>query len=131
MPTLTDEHKRAMARGRREARAVKNYLDVLEADRKRGPKADQDRIRARIAETTQAIEAEGDPATRLELIQRRMDDQAQLDELADQHSIEDLEPDFVDVVARDSDRKGISYAAWRELGVPAAVLRKGGLSRGD
>ena len=28
------------------------------------------------------------------------------------------------------ERKGISYAAWRELGVPADVLKKAGITRG-
>ncbi|MBY5163157.1 hypothetical protein [Salsipaludibacter albus] len=131
MPTLTDEHKRAMAEGRRQARAVKNYLAALETSRKRGPKPDPDKIQARIDEASAAIEAEDNPATRLELIQQRMDDQQQLEALTEQDSIEDLEGDFVDVVAAYSDRKGISYAAWREIGVPAATLRAGGLTRGS
>ena len=29
-----------------------------------------------------------------------------------------------------SERKGISYAAWREAGVPAATLKAAGISRG-
>jgi hypothetical protein len=29
-----------------------------------------------------------------------------------------------------SERRGISYAAWRELGVEAAVLKKAGIGRG-
>ena len=30
-----------------------------------------------------------------------------------------------------SERKGISYAAWREIGVPAAVLKRAGISRSN
>ncbi len=33
--------------------------------------------------------------------------------------------------AKYAERKGISYAAWRELGVPADVLKKAGISRGS
>ncbi len=131
MPTLTAEHKKAMLEGRRQTRAVKNYLQALTAARKRGPKPDPDKLKARIASTTDAIDTEEDPVTRLELIQQRMDDQVQLNALADQDSIENYESDFVDAVADYSHRKGISYAAWRELGVPAAVLRKAGLTRGS
>ena len=42
-----------------------------------------------------------------------------------------LEADFVKTAAKATpQRKGISYAAWRELGVPADVLKKAGISRG-
>ena len=42
-----------------------------------------------------------------------------------------LEADFVKTAAKYAERKGISYAAWRELGVPADVLKKAGISRGS
>ena len=35
------------------------------------------------------------------------------------------------LMTRYAQRKGISYAAWRELGVPADVLKKAGISRGS
>ena len=37
---------------------------------------------------------------------------------------------FVQVAATYSARKGISYAAWRAVGVDAAVLNKAGIGRG-
>jgi hypothetical protein len=40
-----------------------------------------------------------------------------------------LEDDFVRVAYSYSNRRGISYAAWREIGVDASVLKKAGLSR--
>ena len=40
-----------------------------------------------------------------------------------------LEDDFVRVAHSYSSRRGISYAAWREIGVDAAVLKKAGLTR--
>jgi hypothetical protein len=42
-----------------------------------------------------------------------------------------IEDDFVKVVANYSKRQGISYASWREVGVPASVLTRAGLSRSD
>ena len=36
---------------------------------------------------------------------------------------------FVDAAAEYSERKGITYSAWRELGVPAAVLKRAGVKR--
>ncbi len=129
MAAMSQEQKDAMAQGRREARAVRNYLDALERGRKRGPKVTPERLRDRIAATQSAIDDETDPQSRLDLIQQRMDDEARLVEISDRESIDDLEPGFIEVAASYSERKGISYAAWRELGVPAKVLRAAGMSR--
>ena len=41
-----------------------------------------------------------------------------------------LEEDFVAAARAYGERKGISYAAWREAGVDAAVLKRAGISRG-
>ena len=40
-----------------------------------------------------------------------------------------LETAFVKTAAQYAQRKGISYAAWRELGVSADVLKQAGISR--
>jgi len=40
-----------------------------------------------------------------------------------------LESEFVKTASKYAQRKGISYAAWRELGVSADVLKKAGISR--
>jgi hypothetical protein len=42
-----------------------------------------------------------------------------------------LEDEFVSAAKPYSERKSISYAAWRELGVDAAVLKKAGITRGS
>ena len=41
----------------------------------------------------------------------------------------ELEQGFTEAAAAYSARKGISYAAWRELGVEASVLKRAGISR--
>ena len=41
-----------------------------------------------------------------------------------------LEEGFTKAAKNYSERKGITYAAWREAGVDAAVLRKAGIRRG-
>jgi hypothetical protein len=43
----------------------------------------------------------------------------------------ELEDDFAAVAADYAEKHGITYMAWRRLGVPARVLRKAGLSRGS
>ena len=41
-----------------------------------------------------------------------------------------LEEQFVIAAKGYSERKGISWTAWREVGVPASVLERAGVSRG-
>lgn len=126
---MSEEHKRALAKGRRQARAVRDYLEALDKGRNRRSQADEDALRKRVAEINEKIDEEQDPARRVELIQRRLDYQQQLDEVADEPDFEDLEKRFVEVAKEYSERKGISYMAWREEGVPAKTLREAGIPR--
>lgn len=129
MAAMTKAHKEAMAVGRRQSRAVKLYLEALERGRKRGPKVTPERLEARIADAEAAIGSEDDPVKRLQLIQDRMDDEERLEELRNEPDRDELEQAFVDVAADYGERKGISYKAWRELGVPAATLKTAGIPR--
>ncbi len=126
---MSDEHKAALAEGRNQGRAVRNYLEALEAHRpKRGRKRTPESMQKRL----DRIDAElvsADPLKRLQLIQERLDLTAELDAAGDKVDISGLEKDFVSAAAAYSARKGISYAAWRELGVEAAVLKRAGISR--
>jgi hypothetical protein len=126
---MSDEHKAALAKGRAQSRAVKQYLQALETERKRGPKMTSEKLQTRIDETRQQIETESDPVRRLELIQQRIDDEDRLAGMGDDVDVATLEKDFVTAAREYSERKGISYTAWRELGVPAAVLRDAGIAR--
>jgi hypothetical protein len=72
------------------------------------------------------LAAASDPLERLDLIVRRNELAAQLAEPVDDGS---AEAEFVEVAAAYSQRKGISWPAWREVGVPAEVLRRAGVPR--
>lgn len=126
---MTDEHKAALAKGREQGRAVRDYLAALETDRKPGRRVDPASIEERIAKIQSAIDGEPDPAKRVEHIQRRLDLEQRLVELQDQPDVEALERAFVAAAAEYSERKGISYSAWREAGVPAAALKAAGIAR--
>ena len=128
-PKMTKEHKAALAKGRAQARAVKDYLSLLDRDRKRGPKMTAEKLEQRLAETRAAIESEADPAKRLELIQKRLDDEDRLTGMQDEPDTAAVEKAFVASAQEYGERKGISYTAWRELGVPAAVLKEAGVPR--
>ncbi|UDY34096.1 hypothetical protein [Dermatobacter hominis] len=129
---VTDEHKAAMAAGRTEARAVKNYLDALEVTRpKRGRKRTPDSINQRLVKISAELDTASDPMKRLSLTQERIDLERELGTLESKVDIDmtALEKAFVGAAASYSARKGITYAAWREVGVPAATLKAAGISR--
>jgi len=63
------------------------------------------------------------------LVQERADLQDALDATESNVDIGQLEKAFVKAAAPYSERKGITYATWREVGVPAAVLEKAGIRR--
>jgi hypothetical protein len=65
----------------------------------------------------------------VQLIQERMDLGKELAMLDTKVDMTALEGGFVKTGAAYSARKGISYAAWRELGVPAEVLEKANITR--
>lgn len=126
---MTAEHKRALAEGRELGRAVRRYLDALEQQRpRRGRKRTPESIRRRLAAIAEQLDA-ATPLQRLQLVQERLDLAAELEALDTKVDLSTLEADFVKVAKDYSQRKGISYAAWRELGVPADVLKQAGVTR--
>lgn len=126
---LSEEHKKALAKGRRQAKAVRNYLDALEAEKKRGRSVDEDTLKERIDKYQSQIDEEDNAAKRVELIQKRLDAEKKLAEIEERPDMEKLEAAFREAVEDYSERKGITYTAWREAGVPASVLREAGVPR--
>jgi uncharacterized protein YicC (UPF0701 family) len=127
---MTDQHKAALAEGRSESRAVKAYLEALDQNRpRRGRKRTPDSVKKRLAAIDTQLE-DASPLQRLQLVQERMDLQRELEQLGTTVNLSALEAEFVTTASKYARRKGISYAAWRELGVPADVLKKAGVSRG-
>jgi uncharacterized protein YicC (UPF0701 family) len=127
---MTDEHKAALAEGRSESRAVKAYLEALDQNRpRRGRKRTPDSVKKRLAAIDTQLE-DASPLQRLQLVQERMDLQRELEQFGTTVDLSALEAEFVTTAAKYAKRKGISYAAWRELGVSADVLKKAGVSRG-
>jgi hypothetical protein len=128
---MTDAHKKALAIGREQGRLIRTYLDALESTKpKRGRKRTPDSVKRRLATmNTELPGASG--LDRVHLIQERMDLEAELEQLqGGAVDVSELEADFVKVAADYGTRKGISYTAWREAGVDAAVLKKAGIKRG-
>lgn len=126
---MSEDHKAALAVGRAEGRAIRAYLAALEQGKKTGRKVDASTLEARVAEVQRSIDGEPDPAKRIELIQKRLDLESQLVERQEEADLDALEDEFVKAVPGYADRKGITYSAWREIGVPAAVLKRAGVKR--
>src|SRR5262249_51036784 len=128
--SMTAQHKAALAVGRSEGRAVRNYLEALDAHK---PKRGRRRTAESISAPLEKIEADLDDVDaikRVDLIQERLNLEAELDALENKKDISELEGAFIDAAAGYSARKGISYAAWREAGVSAATLSAAGITRG-
>ena len=136
MPTKTKskspmsaEHKEALARGRAEGKAVREYLEALRATKpKRGRKRTPESINRRMA-TIDAQLGSVDPLTELKLIEERRQLENELAAMNSKVDITALEKSFVKVAKSYSQRQGISYASWREVGVEPRVLRDAGIGR--
>lgn len=124
---LSPEVKQARAAARAETRAVRRYLEGLQATtarrgRRKTPQQELDAVKAQ-------LDGESDQIQKLSLIQKRIDAERRLAESSDPVDIEALESEFVKVARSYSDRKAISYKAWREMGVSASVLSRSGIAR--
>lgn len=128
---MSDEHKTALAEGRAQGRAVRAYLEALETNRpKRGRKRTPDSIRARL-DAIETEQCDANALQRLQLAQERLDLTAELEQLetADSTDLPALQAGFVAVAADYATRKGITYNALRQVGVPATVLKQAGIPR--
>ena len=128
---MSKAHKAALAQGRVEGRVIRTYLDVLEANRpKRGRKRTIESITRRLNVIKKELLA-ADTVTKLRLTQERMDLERELKVKAANADIGKLESQFVKVARAYSVRNGITYTAWREVGVSPQVLKRAGIAPED
>jgi hypothetical protein len=118
---------RSTERGERPAEraAVAAYLTALRAPKL--PARSRATLEKRRAQIEQWIAEEPSPIREVELIQQRLDIEAQLARIDQAARLPELEEAFVNVAASWARRSGITAAALREVGVPARVLAKAGL----
>lgn len=126
---VTEEHKAAMAAGRAEGSVVRKYLEAVQEQKpKRGRRRTPDSIRLRLVEINKSMDSAG-ALNQLAMAQERIDLEDELRNLESTVDLTPLKDDFVRVAAGYGTRKGISYAAWRQVGVPAPVLSEAGITR--
>lgn len=129
--SMSNEHKAALARGRAEGKAVREYLEALRAiSPKRGPKRTAHTVQAQLDRIEQEL-PHAAVVDELLLLQQRRDLQAELEVMNQRVDINALEDAFVKVAASYSEAKGIDYATWREVGVKPAVLKAAGVTRAE
>ena len=114
-----------------EVAAVRDYLKALEQNApRRGRRRTPESVERQLA----VLEGEMEGASvtkRLDLIQQRIDLEADLETLQQAGSVDlsVLEAGFATHAAAYGGRRGISYAAWREVGVSSATLKSAGIRR--
>jgi hypothetical protein len=128
--TVTDEHKAAMQQGRRAAAAVGAYVEATESTKpQRRRKLTPEQIEGDLVDARAAV----DNATgtkKLAAAQHVIDLERRLIEATvPGPDLDALEEAFVEWAPVYAENKGISYDAFRAVGVPAAVLKRAGISR--
>jgi hypothetical protein len=123
---MSQEHKDALAQGRLEARSIKAYLRALES-RRPGRPVTKESLDKRLDRVNTKLGSEADPLKRIDLLQSKLDLESSLANTKEGANLDELAAAFVTHARSYSTRKGISYTAWRQFGVPAEVLRKAGI----
>ena len=114
-----------------EVAAVRDYLKALEQNApRRGRKRTPESVERQLA----VLEGEMEGASvtkRLDLIQQRINLETDLKALQQAGSVDlsALEAGFATHAAAYGGRRGISYAAWREVGVSPTALKSAGIRR--
>lgn len=121
-----EDRRQAMAHGQHSSKAVRRYLEALQSDRS---SVDVERLQEQSEKLHAQIAEETSPIKQLQLVQKRIDVEDQLTAAGSGPSIEECEQEFIEWAADYANRKGISYRAYREMGVPAAVLKEAGVPR--
>lgn len=126
---MDDQHKAKLAQGRKDARAVKAYLEFLENNKpKRGRRRTETSISARLQVIESEIES-ASPLAKLNMYQEQADLEAELEAMKDGVDGTELRAGFVEAASRYAIAKGIGRAAFRQMGVDAATLRDAGVNK--
>ncbi len=126
---MTKAHKQALAAGRAEGKIVRDYLEALRRTKpKRGRKRTPESIKRRLNTIKNEYE-NVDAVTQLKYAQERLDLAIELAELTAKVDVGPLEKSFVKIAKGYGERNGITYTAWREIGVDPSVLKRAGITR--
>jgi hypothetical protein len=126
---MSADHKAALAKGREEGRIVRRYLEALESSKpRRGRKRTPESIRKRL-NTIDSTLSTVDPLSRLHMVEEKQRLESELSHTGETVDLAALEKSFIKVARVYGERKGISYSAWRTVGVSANVLQQARIPR--
>lgn len=114
-----------------QVRIVRRYLSTLDALRPgRGPKRAAEAVANRLLKIDELL-VSADPVSRLHLTQERIDLDAESIRLGNgnEADLAEMEVEFVKVAKAYGDRAGVTFSAWRQVGVEADVLERAGIVR--
>ena len=128
--TMSPADKRALAEGRAVSATVDRYLSAVNTPKRRGRKVSKAVLESRLA----AAQAKAKTMSGIEKLVAAQEVRDLRTRIAAMNSargsdIAMLEAAFVKVAKQFSENRGITYASWRDAGVPAAVLKKAGIAR--
>jgi hypothetical protein len=111
-------------------RVVRRYLGALEASRSsKGKRRNVEAVQSRLLKIDELL-VTADPLARLHLTQERIDLHAEMVRLATgELDLSSLEKDFVRAAKSYGEMTGVTYAAWRQVGVETEVLDQAGIIR--
>jgi hypothetical protein len=128
---LSKSQKTKMQQALMEATIVRSYLEILRERPGPGRRRSKETIELRISAIEVALEeaATMDTIRLLEITQEKLNLEAELEVVYETRAerLADAEERFIAVCASFTERKGLTYQAWRAVGVPAAVLKKAGI----
>lgn len=126
---MSSSHKKALANGRAESRIIREYLQLVDAQRpRRGRRRSPETITRRLRQIEVEIPL-AHQVQRLHLIQERINLNAELatNSLSRTQQAQ-LERRFIKVAKSFSERHHISPEAWSEFGVSERVLHLAGMN---
>lgn len=124
----TPEQIEEAGRRRSQTVAIRRYLARLDAQPRNGQRTSPEKIQERL-EKLRADLDDADPITRVKMIQQRLQLEEQLANAGEESELDAAEAAFIENAWDWAQREGISYAALREVGVPANVLAQAGIAR--
>jgi hypothetical protein len=112
---------------------IRDYLKALEAGKAPQPRGRRtvEFLSRRINDIQGEIDDASDPIKKVKLAQERLDLKAELDSRTAISQLDELEKAFIEHAAEVSVDQGISYNAWRDIGVPPKALKQAGIKRGS
>lgn len=127
---MSDEHRRRISEAHRQREVISAYLDAVGAPKRRGRRISTEELRDRLSSAEQEMQ-EATGVDRLKVAQSIIDLQERITEQEQaeltQQLLGEMEKRFIEVAADYAERHKISRQAWREVGVPAKVLKDAGI----